>query len=138
MEGGTGPNYAWSYDYGLVELYEDEDVRKQDGFTFTYTHTGNGNTITYNPNTANPRGATYAGRNGICGTKYQDVVGNGNNVHEKDVIIYRYVDTFLMLAEAYVESNRPADALNYLNIARARVNASTVTEDRSGSIKRNC
>ena len=126
--GGNGPNYSWAYDYELVNLYEDTDVRKQEGFTFSYVRTNNGATVNFNPNPTNPNGSAYAGRNGICGTKYLDVTGNGNNIHEKDVIIYRYVDTFLMLAEAYLETNNPSDALTYLNIARQRVNASIVTQ----------
>lgn len=119
-------NLAWSYD--LYQLYEDDDIRKQEGFTMTYTDIRNGNEITYDPLPLNPPANQYKGRNGICGTKYQDPTPIGNVIHEKDVIIYRYADVFLMLSEAYMEMNMIPEAQNYLNIVRSRVNASNVEE----------
>lgn len=116
-------SYNAAHNYALVELYEDGDVRKTDGFIHSYTRTTNGTTVTYNPNANN----FYGGRNGICGTKFIDEEATTNTQHEKDVIFYRYVDAFIMLAEAFNEISMPSEALQYLKVARDRVNASEIT-----------
>jgi hypothetical protein len=122
---GGGYNMAWSYD--LVELYDDNDIRKYKGFTYSYVAINNGNTIIFDKNSVDPNATTYASRNGICSTKYIDGEASQNVQHEKDVIVYRYADVFLMLAEAYLEINKPTEAKEYLKVIRDRVNANEVT-----------
>lgn len=122
---GSSYNMAWHPD--MLSLYEPNDVRLTDGFTYSYTNIINGNTVNYNALPLNVPFTRYGGRNGICGTKYQDGGASGNVIHSKDQIVYRYVDAFLMLAEAYNENGQPGDALPYLQTARNRVNASQIT-----------
>lgn len=122
---GSGYQIAWHP--ALLDLYDPNDDRLADGFTYTYTQINNGVTRNYNRNPLVSRGQNYEGRNGISGTKYQDPGATGNVIHSKDMIVYRYVDAFLMLAEAYNENGDPAAALPYLKIARDRVNASVIT-----------
>ncbi|TMM30623.1 RagB/SusD family nutrient uptake outer membrane protein [Polaribacter aestuariivivens] len=130
---GSGYQIAWHPD--LLNLYEAGDTRLADGFTYSYTRINNNQTITYSRNPINARGARYEGRNGISMTKYQDGGAIGNVIHSKDHIVYRYVDAFLMLAEAYNENNEPAKALPYLKIARDRVNASTITTTNQNALR---
>lgn len=127
VQSNAGSNYLVAWHPDLLDFYEEDDVRLQDGFTYSYTRIDNGNTVNYNPTPLNVPPNVYGGRNGICSTKYQDGGASGNVIHSKDHIVYRYVDAFLMLAEAYNENNQPAEALPYLNIARNRVNASNIT-----------
>lgn len=122
---GSGYQIAWHPD--LLDLFEANDVRLTDGFTYTYTQINNGVTRNYSRNPINAPPNAYAGRNGICMTKYQDAGAIGNVIHSKDHIVYRYVETFLMLAEAYNEIGNSGAALPYLKIARDRVNASVIT-----------
>ncbi|WP_418264911.1 RagB/SusD family nutrient uptake outer membrane protein [Flavobacterium faecale] len=56
-------------------------------------------------------------------------------MHTKDHIVYRYVDAFLMLAEAYNENGTPASALPYLKIVRDRVNASQITTTNQSALR---
>ena len=130
---GSGYQIAWHPT--LLDLYETDDHRLTDGFTYSYTHIKTGNKITYSRNPINSRGVRYEGRNGISMTKYQDGGAIGNVIHSKDHIVYRYVDAFLMLAEAYNENNEPAKALSYLKIARDRVNASQITSTDKSALR---
>ncbi len=127
IQTASGSNYLVAWHPDLLNLYENNDVRLTEGFTYSYTRINNGATVNYQPTPINVPGATYGGRNGICMTKYQDGGASGNVIHSKDHIVYRYVDAFLMLAEAFNENGEPARALPYLKIARDRVNASEIT-----------
>lgn len=127
IQSANGSGYQIAWHPNMLNLYEPNDVRLSDGFTYSYVRINNGNTVNYNPLPLNVGGAVYGGRNGICGTKYQDGGASGNVIHSKDHIVYRYVDAFLMLAEAYNENDQSALALPYLNTARGRVNASATT-----------
>lgn len=131
----VGSSYQLAWHPDLLDLYETDDIRLQDGFTHTYTQINNGVTRTYSKTPLNATGTNYAGRNGICGSKYQDGGATGNVIHSKDHIVYRYVDAFLMLAEAYNENNEPGKALPYLKIARDRVNASEITINDQSSLR---
>ncbi|WP_299665977.1 RagB/SusD family nutrient uptake outer membrane protein [uncultured Polaribacter sp.] len=121
---GSGYQIAWHPN--LLDLYEADDDRLVDGFTYSYRRINNNALITYRPTPLNVGGLTYGGRNGISGTKYQDGGAIGNVIHSKDHIVYRYVDAFLMLAEAYNENGNPAAALPYLKTARDRVKATVI------------
>ncbi|MGB5983183.1 MAG: RagB/SusD family nutrient uptake outer membrane protein [Nonlabens sp.] len=122
-----GSSYLLAWHPDLLDLYETGDDRLEDGFTYSYTRINNGNTVTYRPTPLNVPGLVYGGRNGICGTKYQDPGAIGNVIHSKDHIVYRYAETFLLLAEAYTEIGQTGDALPYLNMVRDRVNTSDIT-----------
>ncbi|WP_339623469.1 RagB/SusD family nutrient uptake outer membrane protein [uncultured Winogradskyella sp.] len=126
IQSNQGSSYQVAWHPDMLDLYEPNDVRLADGFTYSYVRINNGNTTNYNALPLNVNINIYGGRNGICGTKYQDGGATGNVIHSKDHIVYRYVDVFLMLAEAYNENNQQAEALTYLDIARKRVNASTI------------
>lgn len=123
----TGSSYLMAWHPALLDLYEAGDDRLEDGFTYSYQRVNNNQTVTYKRDPINVNGLVYGGRNGISGTKYQDGGAIGNVIHSKDMIVYRYVDTFLMLAEAYTENNETALALPYLKTARDRVNASVIS-----------
>lgn len=127
VQSGAGSSYLMAWHPEILDLYEQDDVRLTDGFTYSYTRINNGNTTTYQPTPLNVAPIVYGGRNGICGTKYQDGGASGNVIHSKDHIVYRYVDAFLMLAEAYNENGEPGLALPYLQTARDRVSASVIT-----------
>jgi len=127
IQSANGSGYQIAWHPALLDLYDTNDTRLADGFTYSYTRINNNATVTYRRNPLNVAGLVYGGRNGISGTKYQDPGAIGNVIHSKDHIVYRYVDAFLMLAEAYNENGDPAAALPYLKTARDRVNASAIT-----------
>jgi hypothetical protein len=127
IQSNQGSSYQVAWHPNMLDLYEADDIRLEDGFTYSYVRINNGNTTNYSPTPLNVNVNVYGGRNGICGTKYQDGGATGNVIHSKDHIVYRYVDAFLMLAEAYNENNQSAEALPYLNTARNRVNASNIS-----------
>lgn len=130
---GSGYQIAWHP--ALLDLYEPLDTRLADGFTYTYTRINNNQTITYSRIPLRSRGQRYEGRNGISMTKYQDGGAIGNVIHSKDHIVYRLVDAYLMLAEAYNENGDPASALPYLKTARDRVNASAITTTNQATLR---
>jgi hypothetical protein len=110
----------------ILDLYDATDIRGIEGFIHSYENSNNGSTITYTRTPLNPGANRYSGNNGICGIKYLDGDATRNVAHERDVIIYRYADAFIMLAEAYNEIGDSGNALEYLKIARDRVNASEI------------
>lgn len=130
-----GSSYQIAFHPDLLDLYNANDVRLSDGFTYSYVRIDNGNTVNYSRNPINAPGTNYAGRNGICMTKYQDPGAIGNVIHSKDHIVYRYVDAFLMLAEAYNENGNPTAALPYLQTARNRVNAGIISTTNQISLR---
>lgn len=135
VQSAAGSSYLIAWHPALLDLYEANDTRLADGFTYSYTRIDNGATVTYRPTPLNVPANVYGGRNGICGTKYQDGGASGNVIHSKDHIVYRYVDAFLMLAEAYNESGEPALALPYLQTARNRVNASVINNTNQNQLR---
>ena len=135
IQSRTGSSYQLAWHPTLLDLYDAGDNRLTDGFTNSYVRINNNQTITYRRNPLNVAGVVYGGRNGICGTKYQDPGATGNVIHSKDHIVYRYVDAFLMLAEAYNENGDPAAALPYLKTARDRVNASEITTTDQAALR---
>ncbi len=135
VQANRGSSYQIAWHPSMLDLYEEDDLRLEQGFTYSYIDKRNGNTRTFSPTPLNVPGNVYGGRNGICSTKYIDGGAPGNVIHSKDLIVYRYVDAFLMLAEAYNENNEPAKALPYLKIARDRVNASEITTADQGALR---
>jgi starch-binding outer membrane protein, SusD/RagB family len=127
VQTGGGSNYLIAWHPNILNLYEPNDIRLVDAFQNTYINKNSGNEVPYRATPLVAAGANYQGRNGICSTKYMDGGASNNVAHSKDHIVYRYVDAFLMLAEAYNENSEPAKALPYLKIARDRVNASEIT-----------
>lgn len=125
---GSGSEYLLAWHPDILLLFESTDVRKLDGFTYTYVDkSGKSTTYTIPDPTGAGAATRYAGRNGICSTKYIDPGATTNSGHSKDHIVYRYADVFLMLAEAYNEIGNPGSALPYLKTVRDRVKASTIT-----------
>ncbi|WP_159020672.1 RagB/SusD family nutrient uptake outer membrane protein [Algibacter sp. L3A6] len=135
VQAANGSSYQLAWHPSILDLYESDDVRLVEGYQNTYINKNSGNSIAYKPTPLVARGTVYQGRNGISSTKYMDGGANNNVAHSKDHIVYRYVDAFLMLAEAYNENNEPAKALPYLNIARDRVNASVITETNPAALR---
>ncbi|SFB94041.1 Starch-binding associating with outer membrane [Algibacter lectus] len=128
IQSANGSNYLLAWHPAILDLYEADDVRLVQGYQNTYINKRTGNEVPYKATPLVSRGTTYQGRSGICSTKYMDGGATNNVAHTKDHIVYRYVDAFLMLAEAYNENGEAAKALPYLKIARDRVNASEITE----------
>lgn len=121
----TGAGYLIAWNPEILLLFDATDVRRTEGFTYTFANRlGVSTTYVTTDTGPNPAGR-YAGRNGICSTKYIDPGSTGNTNHSKDFIVYRYADVFLMLAEAYNEDGKAALALPYLKTIRDRVRATT-------------
>ena len=115
--------YCLSYDF--YNLFEINDVRRQDGFIYTYTDAF-GETVTYEPGNENATNF-YGGDNGLCSTKYTDATyAAGVISHTNNIWYMRFVESYLILAEAYMEINNLPKARENLNIVRSRVNASTI------------
>ena len=111
--------------YDFYNLFEINDVRRQDGFIYTYTDAF-GATITYEPGNENAPNF-YGGDNGLCSTKYTDATyAAGVISHTNNIWYMRFVESYLILAEAYMEINNLPKARENLNIVRSRVNASTI------------
>jgi tetratricopeptide (TPR) repeat protein len=125
--------YQYAVSYDLYQLFEDQDDRKKDGFLFTY-NLPNGAPVTYTIGTeAVPRG--YGGRNGISHLKYTDGSATSPIIHLNEVFYMRYVESFLILAEAYIEIGNAGKALENLNKVRLRVNATEVTETNQTDLR---
>lgn len=123
--------YAVSYDF--YQMFEDEDVRKQDGFYYSFP-LANGSTRTYVPDNDNAP-ARYGGRNGVAIAKYVDGTATSPIVHSNEVFYMRFVESYLILAEAYCESGNLVKARENLNIVRGRVNASVVGSDVQADLR---
>lgn len=116
--------YQYAVSYELYELFEEEDIRKQNGFLFSY-NLANGNTVTYQPdNNSAPR--DYGGLNGLSHLKYTDGSALSPITHTNETFYMRYVETFLILAEAYNEIGNSSKSLENLNKVRSRANASII------------
>ena len=119
--------YQYAVSHDLYLLYEDQDVRKKDGYLFTY-QPAKGKAITYKPGNDNaPK--KYGGRNGISHLKYTDGTATSPTTHINESFYMRYVESFLILAEAYNELGNSSKAQENLNIVRSRVNATDIDEN---------
>jgi len=125
---GTGSKYWWAYDTTYIQLFETTDMRYTDGFIWSYTDSKN-RFIEFDKDSRWPPAsiANYNTRNGICQIKYQDPHSVTNVDQAKDHILIRYVEAYLMAAEAACELGQFSDALTYINAVRSRVNATPFT-----------
>ncbi len=126
VQAAGGSNYLIALHPDILKLYEASDIRLDQGYQNSYINKNNGNSVPYKATPLVAAGANYQGRNGICSVKYMDGGASNNVAHSKDHIVYRYVDAFLMLAEAYNENAEPSKALPYLKITRDRAKASEI------------
>ncbi|WP_168196313.1 RagB/SusD family nutrient uptake outer membrane protein [Echinicola soli] len=121
--GGTG-QYHGGCTQEFYESYDDTDERRDVTWLERYQLRGANQVVVFGerlPNGAlGPYGET---RNGMSPAKYQDPEQECCD-GETDIIIYRFSDVMLMLAEIENELNGPgAAALGYLNEVRERANA---------------
>lgn len=122
--------YAWTYDVSFLDLFEKTDQRYLKGFVWSYTNS-KGVFVQFDndPSSSRTDGMNYNSTNGICMVKYQDKYATRNVVQAKDNIIIRYVDAFLIAAEAAVELNKLDEAKAYIKVVRDRVQATPFNSD---------
>jgi hypothetical protein len=133
---GGVPNSPYSnrngqYQFGFTKAFYDSYAEldsRRNMLLYTYVD-ASGRTITYNSPTNPP--LPFGGYNnpkGIGIGKWKD---SENEVspfaHANDIILIRYADVLLMLAEALNEAGSPGDALQYLNMVRDRAGLEDVT-----------
>ncbi len=129
-----GGNYEWGLTMDLVNSFETTDVRYTDGLIWSYLSRRN-DSVHFNPTEVVQNVYEYHFMNGICSAKWQDGDATRNVVHHNDKIMMRYVEAYLLLAEAYCELNELSDARTYLNITRRRVNASEINLDNQSALR---
>ncbi|MBC6996601.1 RagB/SusD family nutrient uptake outer membrane protein [Neolewinella lacunae] len=133
----NGGQYQFAFTEVLYNLFDSTDLRLPATFLYTYTN-ANGQEVTYNSPT-NPAGLQFGGPrrpNGIPMGKLRD----SNNTlspfgHGNDLILLRYADVLLMLAEAHNEAGNAAAALPYLNQIRNRAGLADVTETNQAALR---
>ena len=100
--GWAGYYMPWSF----YDKYEPTDLRKS---TIIDTYTKTNNTIA----------SRATGLRGAIPLKYTGISGNGPG-YAIDVVVFRYAEVLLSLAEAINEQRGPADAYQYVNEVRQR------------------
>ena len=113
--GGIAPRASgWLTQYMpwfYYDKYDATDLRRNTTILDHYTNTSN-----VVKNKAN-------GMKGAIPLKYTDIPLPGD-AQPVDVVVYRYADVLLSLAEAINEQRGPSDAYQYVNLVRARAGVS--------------
>jgi len=104
--GCTGHYMPW----GLYDKYENNDTRKTTIVT-SYTNQ-HGKTVN-----------RATGLRGAIPVKYTSILNPGAD-YNVDVVVFRYAEVLLSLAEAINEQRGPNDAYQYVNMVRARAGVS--------------
>jgi hypothetical protein len=134
---GVGGFNEWGLSLEFYESFDPTDPRRDVTMAYSYT-AFNGQTITFNQPpfpVFEYEIAAYDERTGLGFNKWFKGGGNGNNFNENDDVFIRYADVLLMLAEAYVGDNKPAQALPYINEVRDRVGLDLLTSVTLEDIK---
>lgn len=134
----AGPWNGCAVMYDHYETYEDEDIRKKEGFLVGQQFTADGQPIT-DPTAGAPLvidpeipalqmdlSYTYQEirMSGARVAKFEIAMGAKDNL-SNDFPVFRLGDVYLMKAEAMLRQNEPAaDALEYVTPLRERANAS--------------
>jgi len=106
-----GPGWAGYYmPWAFYNKYENADKRKAT-LIASYTSTS-GKTVNQ-----------ASGLRGAIPVKYTGVSGDGPG-YSFDVVVFRYAEVLLSLAEAINEQRGPADAYQYVNLVRERAGVS--------------
>lgn len=99
------------YKWGLFASMDEKDVRRDATFLDYYDQEGN------------PKGLAFKKCIGIINQE-------GNRVYQNDIIVYRYADVLLMLAE--IENMTGGDVSPYINQIRERAYAANWDENQFG------
>jgi hypothetical protein len=134
---GVGSFHEWALSLEFYESFDPADPRRDVTMAFSYV-AFNGQTITFNqpPFPTFENGiAVYNETTGIGFNKWSEGGGAGQSFNANDDVFIRYADVLLMLAEAYVGDNKPAQALPYINEVRDRVDLDLLTSVTIEDIK---
>ncbi|RAV27812.1 RagB/SusD family nutrient uptake outer membrane protein [Sinomicrobium soli] len=131
--GGTG-QYHGGCTQEFYQSYDATDVRRDVTWLERYTAKGTNQVFVFGKPLPNGNLGPYGDpRNGMAQAKYQDPAMN-NVDGETDIIIYRFSDVILMLAEIENELNGPnATAFDYLNEVRERAHADTYDQQAANT-----
>jgi len=99
--------YGYSMPWEFFDKFETTDQRLN---TIIYEYIGRGDTII---------GREYNGIRGAIPLKYTSIVGEGPE-YPIDVVVFRYAEVLLSVAEAINEQRGPDDAYEYVNEVRER------------------
>ncbi|MBC9795740.1 RagB/SusD family nutrient uptake outer membrane protein [Sinomicrobium weinanense] len=126
--GGTG-QYHGGCTQEFYQSYDSTDVRRDVTWLERYTARGTNQVFVF----GSGNGPYGDPRNGMAQAKYQDPEMNFVD-GETDIIIYRFSDVILMLAEIENELNGPnATAFDYLNEVRERAHAGTYDQQAAAT-----
>ncbi|PMD98850.1 RagB/SusD family nutrient uptake outer membrane protein [Siphonobacter sp. BAB-5405] len=143
---------GFGYTYDFYKLYEKADTRRDftlvDRYVFRGVANGGaqpGDSIIYDPQTWHYRvkrtGEIFLQSNFECGVAYGKLArvarpeGSPAQGYSSDLIELRFSDVLLGLAEAYVETGKPAQALPLLNRVRSRAKATLVRASDVASLR---
>jgi hypothetical protein len=110
LTAGAGGCTGYYMPWGLYDKYDHNDTRKN---TIVTSYTNNhGKTVN-----------RATGLRGAIPVKYTSILKPGAN-YNVDVVVFRYAEVLLSLAEAINEQRGPNDAYQYVNMVRARAGVS--------------
>jgi starch-binding outer membrane protein, SusD/RagB family len=116
-----GPQNQFQAELPFFNSYAVEDNRKAGTFLLSFNKAGTTISWPATPTTATLSAQTGYGSTGPVPRKYLDLLAADGGMEEPDVIITRYADVLLLLAEASNESAGPtAEAYNAIDQVRAR------------------
>ena len=130
----------WGFTGDFFDSFDPNDSRANVSALRTYTHFLTGENIVWNDE------STYTEFRNFDPTVYDETTGLGTSKfranadnfifrNETDLILIRYADVLLMLAEAYVGTGNPAAALPYINQVRERAGISPLASVTLNDIK---
>jgi hypothetical protein len=116
-----GPQNQFQAELPFFNSYGATDVRKAGTWLLSFNKGGTTISWPATPTTATLSAQTGYGSTGPVPRKYLDLLAADGGMEEPDVILLRYADVLLLLAEAVNESAGPSgEAYNAINAVRTR------------------
>ena len=123
-----GPQNQFQVELPFFNSYGATDIRKAATFLLSFVKAGTTISWPATPTTATVGPQTGYGSTTPVPRKYLDLLAADGGMEEPDVIVTRYADVLLLLAEAINESAGPtAEAYNAINLVRTRAGLPNLT-----------
>ena len=133
-----GPQNQFQAELPFFNSYATGDIRRAGTWLLSFQKGTTTITWPTTPTTASLSAQTGYGSTGPVPRKYLDVAAADGGMEEPDVIILRYADALLLLAEAINEASGPtAEAYNAINLVRTRAGLGALTAGLSKDAFRN-
>jgi hypothetical protein len=123
-----GPQNQFQAELPFFNSYAANDVRRAGTWLLSFQKGSTTISWPTTPTTANLSAQTGYGSTGPVPRKYLDLLAADGGMEEPDVILLRYADVLLLLAEAINEANGPtAEAYAAINQVRTRAGIGALT-----------